>query len=66
MGGDSYRDHADDADKGWHKRWPKAGSLNHKVALIGAVEQHDWEKSQRLCEVFLTFDTHTLRFSCVI
>ena len=66
VGGDSYRDHADDADKGWHKSWLKAGSLNHKVALIGAEEQHDWEKLQRLCEVFLTFDTHTLRFSCII
>ena len=37
---------------------PKAGSLNHKVALIGAVERCEWSRLKELCRVFLAFAPH--------
>lgn len=45
---------------------PKAGSLNHKVALIGAVERKEWGRLHHLCKVFLTFASHLFSFKLVV
>ncbi len=46
-----------DEEAWWYK--PKAGSLNHKVALIGAIERGEWTRVYQLCRVFLTFASHS-------
>ena len=43
----------EDAEE-WVNR-PKAGSLNHKCALIVAYERRDWDRMDHLIKVLLTF-----------
>ena len=52
-------DNVDDPD--WK---PKAGSLNHKCALIVAIETNDWERVYHLCRVWLILGIH-LMFICL-
>lgn len=49
--GDELPDGDDDGSK-WQWR-PKAGSLNHKVALIGAYQMRDWSRMKQLIQVLL-------------
>jgi hypothetical protein len=39
----------------WVNR-PKAGSLNHKCALIAAYERQDWDRMEHLIKVLLAFE----------
>jgi hypothetical protein len=39
----------------WVQR-PKAGSLNHKCALIVAYQRKDWDRMEHLIKVLLTFE----------
>jgi len=55
----------DDADDNVddHEWKPKAGSLNHKCALIVAIETNNWSRVYHLCHVWLILATHPL-FNC--
>lgn len=60
---DAGTDNVDDPD--WR---PKAGSLNHKCALIVAIETNDWSRVYHLCRVLLGLVIPLLLacFRCVI